>query len=267
MVRSKAKPRRAANGAEPIGPGPAIDQGDRGAGLAGVGAVESGPAQLGFRADHPRAGLIVDADLGAAEETGDVVLVDAPEGRSGEGIFLQAQCGTGMHADVDAGPAEDRGRGFVGAQDGQVRGARRAHEGQSRKHDNAAGLLDHGGAPTSVPCHPAVELFHRALVALRSLWKTLNNLARAPAQGRPRCATIAMLFDDLVDAASSIGGAVRPRPRSLALADRILKGARSADLPFEQPTNFRLVINKRTLESLGLRIPAAMLMRADDVVD
>jgi len=55
--------------------------------------------------------------------------------------------------------------------------------------------------------------------------------------------------------------------RAADLADRILKGARPADLPFEQPTHFRLVINKKTLESLGLTIPAAMQMRADEIVD
>src|SRR5262252_5608964 len=55
--------------------------------------------------------------------------------------------------------------------------------------------------------------------------------------------------------------------RAAGLADRILKGARPADLPFEQPTRFRLVITKKTLETLGLTIPAAMLMRADEVVD
>ena len=55
--------------------------------------------------------------------------------------------------------------------------------------------------------------------------------------------------------------------RAADLADRILRGARPADLPFEQPTHFRLVINKKTLETLGLTIPAAMLMRADEVVD
>jgi len=55
--------------------------------------------------------------------------------------------------------------------------------------------------------------------------------------------------------------------RAADLADRILKGARPADLPFEQPTHFRLVINRKTLESLGLTIPEAMLMRADEVVD
>jgi putative tryptophan/tyrosine transport system substrate-binding protein len=55
--------------------------------------------------------------------------------------------------------------------------------------------------------------------------------------------------------------------RVAGLTDRILRGARPADLPFEQPNRFRLVINKKTLETLGLTIPAAMLMRADEVVD
>src|SRR6202163_4018215 len=54
--------------------------------------------------------------------------------------------------------------------------------------------------------------------------------------------------------------------RAADLADRILRGARPADLPFEQPSRFRLVINKKTLETLGLTIPAAVLMRADEVV-
>ena len=46
-----------------------------------------------------------------------------------------------------------------------------------------------------------------------------------------------------------------------------LGGAHPADLPFEQPTRFRLAINKKALEALGLTIPGAMLMRADEVVD
>jgi hypothetical protein len=43
--------------------------------------------------------------------------------------------------------------------------------------------------------------------------------------------------------------------------------ARPADLPFEQPTRFRLVIKKKTLETHDLTIPPAMLMRAGEVVD
>ena len=55
--------------------------------------------------------------------------------------------------------------------------------------------------------------------------------------------------------------------RAADLADRILKGASPANLPFEQPTRFRLVINKKTMEALGLTIPTATLMRADEIID
>ena len=127
------------------------------------------------------------------------------------------------------------------------------------------------------------EDFDQAFSALRQMVPAEGLIVMADQLVQTRGADIARLATDR-KVATVFGGPGRPFVAAGGLmsqsadsarywrqaatyADRILKGARPADLPVEQPTSFELVINLKTAKALGLTIPPSLLLRADHVIE
>lgn len=77
-------------------------------------------------------------------------------------------------------------------------------------------------------------------------------------------------FEDFVEEGGLMSYGVNVRrqfARSASYVDRLVKGAKAADLPLEQPTHFELAANQRTAKTLGVTIPSSILLRADRVIE
>jgi len=107
----------------------------------------------------------------------------------------------------------------------------------------------------------------RALIVPGNLPVTNKVLANAAL--RHRLPSVS-LFSEYADEGGLVAyGAdiARIQRRAGEHVDRILKGARPADIPIEGPTKFELVVNVRTAKALGIQIPPSMLLQADRVIE
>ena len=132
-------------------------------------------------------------------------------------------------------------------------------------------LLVHASRPEDLPraFDDAVKQRAQMLVVANDVFFSVNARAIVDLAGRHR---IPAIYGN--DIYAPLGGLVSYSVRVVEMyrnaalfVDRILKGRKPGDLPFEQPTRFETMLNMKTAKSLGLKIPQSLLVRADRVIE
>jgi putative ABC transport system substrate-binding protein len=130
-------------------------------------------------------------------------------------------------------------------------------------------LEGRNGAEIDAAFQSAVKGGAQALVTVQDVLFTLQRAQIAEIARKRRIPTISgesgfAAAGGLMNYGPNIADSWR---RSAVYVDRILKGAKPADLPVEPPTEYELVINLKTAKALGLTIPPSLLQRADQVIE
>jgi putative ABC transport system substrate-binding protein len=122
-------------------------------------------------------------------------------------------------------------------------------------------IVEAFGQMRSSGAQATIVVVDNIFIAFRDRIAVLAQAARIPVAYGVREHVV---VGGLVSYGPSLSGNYRASARYVA---QILKGVKPADLPVEQPTRFELVINRKTAESLGIKIPPDVLLRADEVIE